>query len=99
MTLESEALTRREPDENPRVLVIACGALARELVDVIKGNGLAWVDVECLPAKLHNTPDQITAAVERKLDAAAGPLSEGIRRLRRLRHRRHTRRDAGPSWS
>jgi len=60
------------PESNPRVLVIACGALARELVDVIKGNGLSWVDVECLPAKLHNTPDQITAAVERKLDAAAG---------------------------
>jgi len=56
----------------PRVLVIACGALARELVDVIKGNGLSWVDVECLPAKLHNTPDQITAAVERKLDSAMG---------------------------
>jgi hypothetical protein len=54
------------------VLVIACGALARELVDVIKGNGLEWVDVECLPAKLHNTPDQITVAVERKIDAAAG---------------------------
>ena len=56
----------------PRVLVIACGALARELIDVLKGNGLDWVDVECLPAKLHNTPDQITAAVERKLDSAAG---------------------------
>ena len=69
--LESEAELARL-DENPRVLVIACGALARELVDVIKGNGLEWVDVECLPAKLHNTPDQITAAVERKLDAAAG---------------------------
>ena len=61
-----------EPGANPRVLVIACGALARELVDVIEGNGLDWVDVEWLPAKLHNTPDQITAAVERKLDAAAG---------------------------
>jgi hypothetical protein len=58
--------------EMPRLLVIACGALARELADVIKGNGLNWVDVECLPAKLHNTPDQITAAVEAKLDAAAG---------------------------
>jgi hypothetical protein len=72
VTLESKARIRPEPDQNPRVLVIACGALARELVDVIKGNGLAWVDVECLPAKLHNTPDQITAAVESKLDSAAG---------------------------
>lgn len=59
-------------DGSPRVLVIACGALARELRDVIKSNGLAWVDVEWLPAKLHNTPDQITAEVERKLDAAVG---------------------------
>ncbi len=67
MTLQPDAI-----EDNPRVLVIACGALARELVDVIKGNGLSWVDVECLPAKLHNTPDQITAAVERKLDAAVG---------------------------
>lgn len=65
-------VNQMRPDADPRVLVIACGALARELVDVIKGNGLSWVDVECLPAKLHNTPDQITAAVERKLDAAAG---------------------------
>ena len=56
----------------PRVLVIACGALARELLDLIKGNGLEWVDVECLPAKLHNTPDQITAAVESRIDSAAG---------------------------
>lgn len=56
----------------PRLLVIACGALARELLDVIKGSGLGWVDVECLPAKLHNTPDQITAAVERKIDSAVG---------------------------
>lgn len=72
MSWKSQSQVRPEPDPNPRVLVIACGALARELVDVIKGNGLEWVDVECLPAKLHNTPDQITAAVERKLDSAAG---------------------------
>ena len=65
-------MTRESDLPQPRVLVIACGALARELVEVIKSNGLEWVDVECLPAKLHNTPDQITAAVERKLDAAAG---------------------------
>ena len=72
MTLESESRIGPEPDENPRVLVIACGALARELVDVIKGNGLAWVDVECLPAKLHNTPDQITAASSASSTQPAG---------------------------
>jgi hypothetical protein len=58
-----------DPD---RILVIACGALARELGDVIAMNGLHWVDIECLPAKLHNTPQHITAAVERRLDRAQG---------------------------
>ena len=72
MTPAPQSRARPDPDKNSRVLVIACGALARELVDVIKGNHLEWVDVECLPAKLHNTPDQITAAVERKLDSAEG---------------------------
>lgn len=55
---------------NERVLVIACGALAREMVDVVRGNGLDWVDVECLPASLHNTPKKITAAVADRLDRA-----------------------------
>jgi hypothetical protein len=55
-----------------RVLVIACGALARELIDVQRANRLDWVDIECLPAVLHNTPKQITAAVAERLDRAAG---------------------------
>ena len=55
-----------------RVLVIACGALARELIDVQKANRLDWVDIECLPAVLHNTPQLITAAVADRLDRAAG---------------------------
>jgi hypothetical protein len=62
-----------EPD---RLLVIACGALARELLDVIKLNHLGWVDVECLPAILHNTPQLITDAVEERLDRAAGRYSQ-----------------------
>jgi hypothetical protein len=56
----------------PRLLVVACGALAREIGDVIRVNGLDWVEVECLPAVLHNTPEAIPAAVEERLDAADG---------------------------
>jgi hypothetical protein len=56
----------------PRLLVVACGALAREIGDVIDVNGLDWVEVECLPAILHNTPESIPAAVEERLDAAEG---------------------------
>jgi hypothetical protein len=59
-----------------RFLVIACGALAKELVDVIRLNSLDWVDVECLPARLHNTPDLIPAAVAQRLDSALGRYRE-----------------------
>jgi hypothetical protein len=58
--------------ESGRLLVIACGALAREIRQVISLNSLDWVDLECLPASLHNTPDRIPAAVEERLDGAAG---------------------------
>lgn len=57
---------------NNRVLVIACGALARELIDVTRLNQLDWVDIECLPAVLHNTPSKITSAVAERLDRARG---------------------------
>ncbi len=54
-----------------RTLVVACGALARELLQVVEANGLDHVDVECLPASLHNTPEAIPDAVEARLRAAA----------------------------
>lgn len=58
------------PDK-PSVLVIACGALARELSEVLTLNGLADVTTECLPVGLHHTPKDIPAAVEARLDRAA----------------------------
>ena len=57
------------PDPS-RVLVIGCGALARELVAVIDQAGLANVDLTCLPATLHNRPGGIPAAVRAKIRAA-----------------------------
>jgi len=49
------------------VLVLGCGALARELSDVVQRNSLDHVTVEFLPAKLHNTPALIPEAVARRL--------------------------------
>ncbi|MEM6498383.1 MAG: DUF1638 domain-containing protein, partial [Pseudomonadota bacterium] len=46
-----------------RILLIACGALAREVLAVTKANGLGHVDLKCLPAELHMRPDAITDAV------------------------------------
>ena len=56
----------------PTTLLIACGALAREVVDVIRLNGLSHVSVTCLPAIWHNTPDKIPDGVRRKIDEARG---------------------------
>ncbi len=47
-----------------RILLIACGALAREILAIKALGGWDHVDLTCLPAILHNHPDRITAAVE-----------------------------------
>ena len=46
-----------------RVLLLACGALAREILDIIKVNRWQHFDLQCLPAKLHLYPNQIPSAV------------------------------------
>jgi len=61
-----------EPAGPPEVLVLACGAVAREVLQVIRLNGWTHVDVRCLPAKLHSTPEKIAGAVDAKLREHAG---------------------------
>lgn len=46
-----------------RVLLIACGALAREILAITEGHSWHHMDLTCLPALLHNAPDKITDAV------------------------------------
>lgn len=53
-----------EARQNGRVLLIACGALAHEVLAVKKINGWDHLDLQCLPANLHLFPDKITEAVE-----------------------------------
>ncbi|HEY4039366.1 MAG TPA: DUF1638 domain-containing protein [Burkholderiaceae bacterium] len=59
-----------------RTLVIACGALARELMAVIRASGLEHLQVQCLPADLHNRPERITDAVRQKIHAARGRFAQ-----------------------
>lgn len=54
----------------PRVLVIGCGALVRELREVAARNANAHLEVECLPAIMHNRPERIPAAVRGRIRAA-----------------------------
>lgn len=49
----------------PRVLIVGCGALARELVALTRD--LPGVDVTCLPATLHNRPGGIPGAVRERI--------------------------------
>lgn len=53
------------------VLVIACGAIARELVRIRDLNHWEHIEFQCLPAELHNTPDRIPQAVRAKIESAA----------------------------
>ncbi|BAL27051.1 DUF1638 domain-containing protein [Azoarcus sp. KH32C] len=53
-------------------LVLACGALAHEIVALRKANAWSSLEVQCLPAELHNFPDRIPGAVRAKLEANRG---------------------------
>jgi hypothetical protein len=52
------------------VLLIACGALAREIIAVRDANGWDHLDLACLPAKLHNEPHLIPDAVRARIRRA-----------------------------
>ena len=58
--------TQEMPRANP-TLLIACGALARELLALNEANGWAAFSLTCLPAHYHNTPDKIPEAVRAKI--------------------------------
>jgi hypothetical protein len=51
-------------------LIIACGALAREVAALRRANGWSELDVKCLPAELHNRPERIPAEVQALIQAA-----------------------------
>lgn len=52
------------------VLIIACGALAREMVTLIEMNRWSHLDIQCLPAIWHNTPDKIPDGVRNAIHTA-----------------------------
>src|ERR1700743_322587 len=54
------------------VLLLACGALAREIVDLNERNGWKVFDIQCLPAKWHNTPQFIVPALRDKIRTNKG---------------------------
>ncbi len=73
---QADRTPRRERVDAARALVIGCGALARELVEVTAT--LPGVDVACLSPDLHNRPGGIPGAVRARIQAAR---SEGYERI------------------
>ena len=57
-------------DGRPRTLILGCGALAKELIEVVRVNNLEDVTVDCLPAVLHHRPALIADALTARLETA-----------------------------
>jgi hypothetical protein len=68
----TEASYPRRRDGARRILVIACGALAREVLAL----RLDHIDVACLPAQLHNHPRRIPDAMRAKIRANRSSYDE-----------------------
>ena len=70
--VDAEACYPRRKDGARKILVIACGALAREVLAL----KLDHIDVACLPAQLHNHPRRIPDAMRAKIRANRAAYDE-----------------------
>ncbi|HEY6629980.1 MAG TPA: DUF1638 domain-containing protein [Rhizobiaceae bacterium] len=61
-----------------RVRVIACGAIAREVLAICRTNALPHIDLVCLPAIWHVFPDKIAPAIR---EAIAEARKDGYSRI------------------
>lgn len=52
-----------------KILVIACGAIARELAHIRKLNQWDHIEFQCLPPGLHNHPDRIPCEVKARIES------------------------------
>ena len=70
--ISDEILTEKGADlrgaRPARILLLACGALAHEVLALKRLNGWDHLDLTCLPAKLHLYPDRIPGEVEKAVE-------------------------------
>ncbi len=59
-----------------KVLLLACGALASELAQIVRLNRWTHVRIRCLPPDLHNRPAEIPAAVEKQIESSLGQFEQ-----------------------
>jgi Protein of unknown function (DUF1638) len=70
--VHAKATYPRRKQGGRKVLVIACGALAREVLAL----RLDAIDLTCLPASLHNRPERIPEAMRAKIRANRAAYDE-----------------------
>jgi len=74
----SSVLASDVPSEvAPRVVVIGCGALARELLALTRG--IAAVKVHCVDARLHMQPSRIAGAVAERIAKTRRQYGDDVR--------------------
>ncbi|MEX2407843.1 MAG: DUF1638 domain-containing protein, partial [Rhodovibrionaceae bacterium] len=69
---------RKTAKPAPHTQILACGALAREILALVEAGGLTGVELACLPAKLHNQPQFIPERVREAIRAAK---ARGVERV------------------
>jgi hypothetical protein len=73
------ATTRKgRQNKDEKLLVIACGMIAREVLAVKEKLALDHLELTCLPAEFHYYPDKIPPAMDEAISAAK---AEGYSRI------------------
>jgi hypothetical protein len=67
--LDARSFARRLGANDAAIGVIACGAIAPELREILEGAAPRTVVFDALPAHLHNHPERIAAAVRGRVTA------------------------------
>jgi hypothetical protein len=55
-----------------KTLIIACGALSHEIVELIRVNNWSHLELTCLPAYWHHVPDRIPSGLRKKIRESRG---------------------------
>lgn len=69
---------KEQPNQGDKVLVIACGMLAREILAVKEQLKLSHLELTCLPADFHFYPDRIAPAMDKAIEEAKTKGYENI---------------------
>lgn len=70
--------SENNPKQSKSVRVIACGAIAREVLTICEANRLEHIDLKCLPAIWHVYPEKIAPAMR---EAILEARAEGFEKI------------------